>query len=140
MANVKSLSDTSGKWTRRAGSASQEYSEGVQSPRRSWEQSTKASEKNYEAGVQAAISRKAFGKGVSDAGDSKWQSRSMELGSARFSSGVQASESAYQEGFAPYHQTLSSLSLPPRGSKGSPENLNRVAAVANALRNKKVGK
>src|SRR3990167_3009123 len=140
MSQVKSMSDTSSKWVRRAGSASQEYSEGVSNPRRSWEQSTKASEKNYESGVQAAISRKAFCKGVSDAGDSKWQSRSQELGAARFSSGVQASESAYNEGFAPYHQALSSITLPPRGSKGSPENLNRVAAVANLLRSKKVGK
>jgi len=140
MAQVKNLSDTSNKWTRRASSASQEYSEGVASPRRSWEQATKAGEKNYESGVQAAIARKAFGKGVNEAGDSKWQSRSMELGSARFASGVQASESAYSEGFAPYHQTLQSVSLPPRGSKGSPENLQRVAAVANAFRAKKVGK
>ena len=140
MPNIKSMGDTSQKWVRRAGSASQEYSEGVSNPRRSWEQSTKAAEKSYVSGVQASISRGAFGKGVSEAGDSKWQSRSQELGAGRFSSGVQASESAYQEGFAPYHQTLSSLSLPPRGSKGSPENLNRVAAVANALRAKKVGK
>ena len=140
MAQIKSLSDTASKWTRRAGSASQEYSAGVASPRRSWEQSTKAAEKNFEAGVQAAIARKAFGKGVGAAGDSKWQSRSQELGSARFSSGVQASEGSYNEGFGPYHQVLSSLSLPPRGSKGSPENLNRVAAVANALRAKKVSK
>ena len=137
---AKSLSDTSSKWTRRASSASTEYTEGVANPRRSWEQSTKASEKNYETGVQAAIARKAFGKGVGEAGDSKWQNRSIELGSARFSSGVQASEGSYNTGFAPYHQVLSSLSLPPRGSKGSPENLNRVAAVANALRAKKVGK
>ena len=137
---VKNLSDTASKWARRAGSASQEYSEGVSNPRRSWEQATKASEKNYEAGVNAAIGRKAFGKGVGEAGDAKWQQRSQELGSARFSSGVQASEGAYNEGFAPYLQTLQSITLPPRGSKGSPENLNRVAAVANALRAKKVGK
>ena len=135
---VKSLSDTSSKWNRRASSATQEYSAGVASPRRSWEASTKASEKNYEAGVQAAITRKAFGKGVGAAGDSKWQSRSQELGSGRFASGVQASENAYNEGVAPYHQVLSSLTLTPRGSKGSPENLNRVAQVANALRQKKV--
>ena len=74
---TKSLGDTSSKWNRRAGSASQEYSEGVANPRRSWEQSTKASEKNYESGVTAAISRKAFSKGVTEAGDSKWQSRSI---------------------------------------------------------------
>ena len=140
MSQIKSLSDTASKWARRAGSASQEYTEGVSNPRRDWKTATTASEKNYETGVQAAIGRKAFASGVNKAGTEKWQSRAKELGSARFASGVQASEGAYNTGFAPYHSVLSSLQLPPRGSKGSPENLNRVAAVANAMRTKKVSK
>lgn len=140
MAQIKNLNDSAAKWARRAGSASGEYIEGIQNPRRDWEQATKAAEKNYETGVQAAISRKAFGKGVSDAGTQKWQQRSVELGGARYSSGVAASENEYEQGFAPFHQVLASLNLPPRGSKGSPENLRRVEAVAVALRNKKLGK
>ncbi|MFQ5751669.1 MAG: hypothetical protein ACE5HI_06680 [bacterium] len=140
MAQIKNLNDSASKWARRAGSASREYTEGVSNPRRDWEQATKAGEKNYEKGVQDAISRNAFGKGVAEAGTQKWQDRSVELGSARYSSGVQASENEYEQGFAPYHQRLASINLPPRGSKGSPENLRRVEAVANALRAEKVGK
>lgn len=140
MPQTKSLQDTSSKWARRAGSASQEYSEGVSNPRRDWKSSTLAGEKNYEMGVQAAIGRKSFGSGVSKAGTEKWQSRSKELGGARFASGVQASESAYNAGFAPYHSVLSSLALPPRGAKGDPSNMARVAAVTGALRAKKLAK
>ena len=137
MAQIKPLSTIAEKWERRASSAGQEYSEGVASPRRSWAASTKAAEPAYEQGIQGAISRKAFGKGVDKAGDNKWQTRSQELGGARFASGVVASQNEYVKGFTKYHQVLSSLSLPPRGAKGSPANLQRVSAVTTALRNAK---
>lgn len=140
MAQTKSLSDTTAKWGRRAGSAGQEYADGVQSPRRSWAAATQAAEVNYEQGVQASIGRKSFGKGVAKAGDAKWKDRATTLGSARFASGVAASENEYSKGFAPYLSVLAGLTLPPRGAKGSPQNLARVAAVANALRNAKTGK
>ena len=140
MAQIKDLSSTSAKWARRAGSASQEYTEGIRSPRRDWKNATVGAEKNYEIGVQAGIARHAFSAGVTRAGTEKWQKRATELGGARFASGVQASEGAYNTGFAPFHGILSSLTLPPRGSKGSPENLQRVAAVATALRAKKVSR
>lgn len=140
MAQVKPLGTISDKWNRRASSAGQEYTEGVGSPRRPWAAATKAAEANYEQGVQASIGRKAFGKGVDAAGDAKWRERSETLGGARFASGVAASQDEYTKGFSRYHQVLSSLSLPPRGAKGSPANLQRVAAVATALRNAKTGK
>jgi hypothetical protein len=137
MAQIKSLGSISDKWNRRASSAGQEYTEGVGSPRRSWSGATKAAEGNYEQGIQSAIGRKAFGKGVEAAGDAKWKDRSETLGSGRFASGVAASQDQYTKGFAPYFQVLSGLNLPPRGAKGSPANLQRVAAVATALRNAK---
>ena len=139
MAQIKPLTDTSGKWGRRAGSAGPEYEQGVKNPKREWEASTKAAEVAYEQGVQAAIGRKAFGKGVTGK-QSRWQTKAAEVGSGRYGGGVQAAVQDYEQGFAPYHQTISSLSLPPRGAKGSPQNLQRVAAVANALRARKVGK
>jgi len=139
MPNVKSLGSISDKWNRRASSAGQEYTEGIGSPRRSWAAATQAAESNYEQGIQASIARKAFGHGVQAAGDAKWKERAETLGGARFASGVAASEQEYTKGFSKYHQVLSSLSLPPRGAKGSPANLQRVAAVATALRNAKTG-
>ena len=140
MPQTKSLSDTSAKWSRRAGIAGQEYTEGVQSPRRSWAGATQAAEGNYEQGVQASIARKSFGKGVAKAGDAKWKEKASTLGSARFASGVAAGESEYAKGFAPYLSAMAGLTLPPRGAKGSPQNLLRVAAVANLNRSIKTGK
>ena len=139
MTQIKPLGATAEKWGRRAGSAGQEYSEGVASPRRPWAASTVAAAAAFASGIQEAISRGSFAKGVQAAGDSKWQTKASTLGSGRFASGVQAAESDYSSGFSKYHAALASLQLPPRGSKGSPQNLNRVAAVANALRKVKTG-
>ena len=140
MAQIKSMNRVAGKWADNASRAGSQYVEGVKNPRRSWEASTVAAEKNYEQGVAEAVSRKAFSAGVKSAGDSKWQARAEALGGARFSSGILASSAEYEKGFAPYHTMLSTLPLPPRGAKGSPANLLRVATVANAMRNLKIKK
>ena len=134
---IRPISNSADKWVRNAGSAGQAYTDGVNAPRKPWAASTQAAEANFEQGMQSAIQRKAFGKGVARAGDAKWKDRASTLGSGRFASGVAASQDEYSKGFAKYHSVLAALSLPPRGAKGSPANLQRVAAVANALRNAK---
>lgn len=133
MAGIKPLGKVSEKWARVAGGAQAEYEEGVKNPRRSWATETQKAEDAYNKGVQAGISRKAFGSGVRKAGDEKWQRNSAEKGPARYTQGVQLAESDYQKGFAPYHQALSNLTLPARGPKGDPANINRVAIVAKTL-------
>lgn len=138
MANIKPLDRTAAKWARVSAGASNEYREGVENPRADWATQTKASEANYEAGIQAAIQRKAFGKGVTRAGTEKWQRNAVTLGPSRYSAGVQNAQTAYENGFAPYQQVISSLNLPKRGPKGAPENIQRVAVIAKALHDKKL--
>jgi len=135
---VKDLNRISLKWTRQSAAAQPEYEFGVQNPRRSWAKATAEAEGAYQAGVQKAISEKRFGKGVKKAGDTKWQKNTLEKGPARWTQGIQLSEDSYQTGFAPYRETLKSLTLPPRGPKGDPANINRVALVAKALHEKKL--
>lgn len=124
------------KWATRSSAASGDYAAGARSPRRSWSASAAASEANYEAGVNEAIGRKAFGKGVQDAGDGKWQKGIEEKGRTRYQSGVAVAQGEYSAGFAPYEQVLRSTTLPPRGPKGS--NYGRVQAVGEALRSRKL--
>lgn len=109
------------------------YKEGVQNPREDWATATVARKDNYAVGVQAAIANDSFSKGVQRAGSAKWSSRTLSIGPARWIQGVQAAGGAYQQGFAKYHQIISSLELPPRGPAGSPQNILRVAAIAEAL-------
>jgi len=138
MAKIKPLDQTRDKWVRRAGSASNEYAEGVKNPRADWATATKAAEKSYEAGVQAGIQRKAFSKGVTKTGTEGWQNAAVEKGPARYQQGVAVSSQAYEEGFAPYRQVIANLNLPQRLPKGDPGNINRVSAVAKALHDEKI--
>ena len=126
------------KWVKRASAATEEFKQGVAQPRKDWQQATLAAGPAWKAGVQQAIQRNSQAAGVRAAGTAKWQAKTAGKGADRFASGVQDGQTAYEQGVAPYTAVITSLQLPPRGPKGDPANLQRVAAVANALRAKKV--
>lgn len=123
------------KWANRSSGAIGEYKKGVQSPRRSWSSSAQASEGNYEAGVNTAISQKKYSKGVNSAGDAKWKKGAEEKGGARYSQGVSGAQENYVKGFAPYADVIRSVTLTPRGPKGT--NYGRVAEIGQALEARK---
>jgi len=124
------------KFARNASNASGDYLAGAQSPRRSQSAAAIAAEPNYESGVTAAISRKAYSTGLRKAGDGKWQKGIQDVGRARYQQGVAAAKDEYSSGFAPYASVLSGLTLQPRGPKGT--NYGRVQMVGDALRAKKL--
>jgi len=114
------------------------YKAGVMNPREDWATATVARKDNYAVGVQTAISNDSFAKGVQKAGSAKWSSRTLSIGPARWIQGVQAAGAAYQDGFLKYHQVIAGLTLPPRGPAGSPQNIERVRILAEALHNAKL--
>lgn len=134
----KVRSGVSNKWGNNTAASTSFYTDGVQNPRVSWQQATTNAADNQAAGVQKAISEKRFQKGVAKAGDAKWREGAINKGSARFAQGVQAGQSNYETGVAPYLSTIESTTLPPRYPKGDPRNLQRVQAIADALRKKKL--
>jgi hypothetical protein len=140
MATIKDMSRIGSKWKRVASGAQAEYEEGVRNPRTSWASATKAAESAYEAGLRASLSNKSFGKGVTKAGDAKWQAAAVNKGPSRFSEGVALSQDAYEAGFAPYREVIARTSLPERGAKGDPKNIERVKAIAAALHNAKISR
>lgn len=133
MAGVKDLDKIVAKWDRVSAGAQAEYSAGVENPRKDWASATKAAEKAYDAGVQAAIAAKRFGKGVTKAGTSKWQAMAMAKGPRRWSEGIALAKTAYAEAFAPYHTALGAIVYPEKGPRGDPRNIERVAIVAKTL-------
>ncbi|MCK5645108.1 MAG: hypothetical protein KAJ19_30185, partial [Gammaproteobacteria bacterium] len=98
-----------------------------------WANATKAAEGSYEEGVNKAIARKAFGKGVTKAGSEKYKAGVREKGGQRFASGVAIAGPAYQAGFAPFHRVIAGTQLPPRFARRDPRNLRRVEVIATAL-------
>lgn len=122
------------KWRQRAGMAADAYKSGVLTPRADWQQATAAAESNYTQGVQEAIAAGRFGRGVNRA-DAKtaYLKGVTTKGPSRFVEGVQQSGDAYDKGFAPYKAAIQALTLSPRGRRGDPANLQRVAEVASTL-------
>lgn len=135
---VKSAGEIAKKWVRVTSERAVDYEEGVRNPKKDWASETKKAEKNYEVGIAASIRDKRFGKGVDKAGTSKWQEGAVTKGVVRFGPGVAVAEAKYEEGFAPYRETLERLDLPPRYPKGDPRNYERVKAVGQALHEKKI--
>lgn len=139
MANVKPSASVSEKWARVTPQRQQDYQTGVQNPRTPWAAATKAGEERYKAGVMEAAQRGAFGKGVTAAGDQKWQQKAMAKGPTRFAEGVAISAPDYQAAVTPYLDVIASTQLPPRFAKGDPRNVERVKVISAALRKRKTG-
>jgi len=139
MARTKTASQVASKWGRVTPQRAEDYSIGVQNPRVPWAAATKAAEERYKEGVNAAMQRGAFGKGVAAAGDAKWSAKSMAKGPTRFSEGVALSTPDYEAGVGKYLDVINNTTLPPRYAKGDPRNLKRVEVLATALRKAKTG-
>ncbi len=80
----KSPEQIAEKYQRGVAGAGGDYSAGVQNPSRSWSQATQAGEGRWQAGIQQAIQNKSFSRGVSKAGDAKWQANALQKGAQRY--------------------------------------------------------
>lgn len=140
MAAIKSLDKVTKVWAKRASGARDEYKDGVENPRKDWKDETAAAKERYKEGLEQSFQNDSFIKGVEKAGTAKWQNKARKLGPARYSEGVRAAEAEYKAGFAPFHARIANTVLPPRGPKGSPENIDRVRAIAEALHDEKLNK
>lgn len=138
MAKIRPIEEIAEKYARVTPQRSTDYAEGVKSPKVDWRAATEAAAPAWEQGIQQAISNKTYEKGVRRAGTEKWQRKAIELGVPRWSAGVQAAKDDYLEGFRPYAEEIARIELPPRGPKGDPRNIDRVAKIAMALHAKKV--
>ena len=133
MAQIKSIADISKKFIDVTPQRAPQYEEGVRNPKADWATATAAAEGNFEAGIQNAIAKKRFGKGVKNAGTQKYQNGAIQKGVAHFAAGVAMSQEAYAKGFGPFRDTIERTTLPQRFARRDPRNLMRVAAIAKAL-------
>lgn len=138
MPPVKGLDRISEKWARVSQASQPDYEAGIRNPRTDWAKATAAASENYKMGVQQAINQNRFAKGVEKAGSAKWQENSISKGPARWAEGINLSRNQYEKGFAPYREVIERTTLPPRGPKGDPKNIQRVAVIADALHKKKL--
>lgn len=127
------------RWAQRTAAATPDYQAGIASPRVSWQQATVASADAHKAAVTEALAKGRFAQGVQRAGDAKWQRNAQGKGADRFGPGAAAGVEDYTQGVQKYLQVIEGTQLPPRGPKGDPRNIQRVAVLAAALRKAKTG-
>lgn len=130
---VKSMDKIREKWARVVAQRAADYQAGVESPRRDWKTATLAAEANFEVGVQAAIAKKRFGKGVGAAGTEKHKAGCINKGVPRWPAGVAVAGPEFEKGFGPFRSALEAVTLTPRRARRDPANLNRVAQVVAAM-------
>ena len=140
MAEIKSMAAIKEKWTRVTPQRTDDYTNGVKSPKRDWAAETGAAKANWKAGVDAAAAKDLFAKGVAEAGTKKWQEKALAKGPGRFAEGVFGAGGDYEKGFAPYRAAIAAVDLGPKFPRRDPRNLDRVKRVVTALTEAKVGK
>ena len=133
MADIKTAAQIRDKWTRVTPGRTEDYKLGIAQPRRNWEQNTAAGAENWKAGIDKAASQGLFARGVTEAGNKKWQEKALKKGPARFSEGVYLAGDDYGKGFEPYRQAIASVDLGPRYPKRDPRNMDRIKRIVDAL-------
>lgn len=133
MAEIAGVDVIAAKWARVTPTRTADYEAGVRTPRRDWARSTLNALPAFKAGMQEALTKGTWEKGVARAGNAAWQGGAIEKGVPRWGPGVQVAEPKYAAAFAPYVAAIKAVTLPPRYARRDPRNLMRVNAVVDAL-------
>lgn len=136
---VRDAAASATKFKNNASAAQPAYAAAVANAGPAWAANTKAAADTWQQGVQQAAAQGRFALGVNQTSQNKFQTRAAGVGPSRYGTGVQAAGDAWAIGTQPYLNVLANLNLPPRGIKGSQQNTQRVQAVMDALRAKKLG-
>lgn len=136
---MKTASQSGQKFVERAGAATADYVEGALRTNKDQAANAIAATPNYVSGVQAAIARGAYAKGLTKSGKAGWAKGIQDKGQARFAEGVASGMSKYVTNSGAYDSARSAAESLPRGAKGSEANYARAKAVGVALRKQKVG-
>ncbi len=136
---MKSAQQSAQKFVDRAGAASQDYLAGAQSTTKDQSAAAIAAAPNYAAGVQAAITRGAYAKGLQESGKAGWLKGIAEKGVNRFGEGVASGAGKYAINSGKFDSARGAAASLPRGPKGSEQNFARAKAVGQALRKAKIG-
>lgn len=131
---VRPIAEAQEKFKSRAAAAREDYKRGVQNAGQRWADGAAASEDAWRAGTQEAIAQGRFGRGVRNAGATKYQERAATLGPDRFASGVAVAAPEWGRQFGPFAAALAAHTPPPRGPRGSDQNAQRSVEVSRLMR------
>lgn len=139
MVDVKPIDQIITKWSTNAGAASQYYATGALAAGNKWAANAGQAGANWSAGVQEAVANNRFANGIAAAGPTGYTTGIQTKGVTRYAGGITAGKTAYQQGMQAVVATLQGVQLPARQPRGSPGNLQRVAAIDTALHTLRTG-
>lgn len=137
---MKSASQVSDKYATRAAAASGDYVEGARTTTKDQAAAAIASAAIYAQATQAAITDGRYQRGLQKSGKQGWLDGVTSVGGNRFGEGVARAAPMYATESARFDSARGAAASLPRGIKGSPQNLQRVAAVVAAQIKVKTGK
>lgn len=140
MQRMRSAQQSAEKFASRAAAASGDYVSGAQTTTKDQNAAAIAAAAIYAQATQAAIAEGRFSRGLQKAGKQKWLEGVTGKGGNRYGEGVSGAASTYASESARFDSARGAAASLPRGVKGSPANLQRVAAVVTAQIKAKTGK
>jgi len=138
MPRIKSVTEIAAKWARVTPGRADDYKAGVADTAVDWAGPTAAAQDRWADGVSRAAAEGTFAAGVNEAGTDKWRRLTLSKGVARWAPGVREAQDEYAAGFGPYRDIIERTTLPPRGPRGDPGNIERVRVLAAALHEARV--
>jgi len=130
---VKDPNTVATKWSTRAQGAVNDYKAGAASPKSSQSASAIAAAPLWQQAVQSPAALASFTSGLQKSGDQGWLNGVNNKGAARYAGGITAGVNKFTTNITPFLQVIAGLSLPAKGLRGSAQNIQRVAVIAQAL-------
>jgi hypothetical protein len=122
------------KWARRVATATEDYAQGATAASERWQSGATAAAQVYSQAVVQAAQQGRYAKGIARVGAQRFRRGITEKGSQRYGPGAAAAQPDFAGAMAPVLEVIGRTDLPPRGPRGAEGNLQRVAAIAKALR------
>lgn len=130
---IKDVGTLANKFVNRAVGAVNDYKAGVMAPKASQSASAIAASGLWQQSVSSQAALNRFTSGLRASGDAGWQAGASTKGASHYPDGIRASQQKWAANVGPYLAAIASLTLPPKGIRGSDANIGRVQAVAAAL-------
>lgn len=139
MAVVMPMSKIVAKYMKNASRATPDYIDGCETTKKDQAELAIQAEEIFESALQESFGRHAFSNGLRKSGHAKWRAKSVKKGGRNYAPGVRDAGPEFQEGFSPHHAALEAIDYPPRGPRGSPQNLERVRIENETLHKIRIG-
>ena len=137
---MKTAQQSAGKYASRASAAAGDYVDGARSSTKDQAAAAIAAAGIYAQATQAAITDGRYARGLQKSGKAKWLKGVTDKGGGRYGEGVAQAAPDYATESSRFDGARGAAASLPRGIKGSPQNLQRVAAVVAAQIRVKTGK